>query len=274
MTMFKLIPDWKRVLLIGYSTWAMVLAIAMMIGPQLLWHFFEVALNPNFLGWSVVVILALGNLGRILVQSPEGRWRRRAIVIGLVALFAFMAGKAHAMAEVNEGLTPHVESPSRAAVDDEQAFRDLAVEFIGGWEGKRNTAYLDVIGVPTICYGHTRTVSAADVANGRFMTDAQCDALLLSEILEYREEYHKFLEPQVFESLLPYQRDVAFTSLTINIGWGAVGRSTAIRRLNSGDIPGACEALTWFNKAGGVEWPGLRNRRNAEYPLCMVGVEA
>jgi len=49
-------------------------------------------------------------------------------------------------------------------------------------------------------------------------------------------------------------------------------RSTALRRLNAGDISGACEALTWFDRAGGRVIRGLQNRRADEYRLCMEGV--
>ena len=44
------------------------------------------------------------------------------------------------------------------------------VAFIGPWEGRRYTAYQDIVGVWTICEGHTKGVKAGDVA-----TDAQCD---------------------------------------------------------------------------------------------------
>nr|WP_231119180.1 glycoside hydrolase family protein [Rhodovulum sp. MB263] len=47
------------------------------------------------------------------------------------------------------------------------------------------------------------------------------------------------------------------------------GRSTATRRLSEGDVPGACEALTWWNKAGGRVVAGLRNRRTEEYGYRM-----
>ena len=32
----------------------------------------------------------------------------------------------------------------------------LAIPFIGGWEGKSNDPYNDIVGVKTVCYGETR----------------------------------------------------------------------------------------------------------------------
>ncbi|ARC87161.1 hypothetical protein B5V46_00185 [Rhodovulum sp. MB263] len=55
----------------------------------------------------------------------------------------------------------------------------------------------------------------------------------------------------------------------MNVGVAGAGRSTATRRLSEGDVPGACEALTWWNKAGGRVVAGLRNRRTEEYGYRM-----
>ena len=62
------------------------------------------------------------------------------------------------------------------------------------------------------------------------------------------------------------------STLTYNIGVGAFCRSTARRRLNAGNVRGACDAATWFNKAGGRKIPGLVNRRTAEHKLCLEGL--
>lgn len=152
------------------------------------------------------------------------------------------------------------------------AFLAVATPLVAAWEGKKNTAYLDVVGVPTICYGHTRTVTAADVAAGVTWTDARCEALLRAELLEYREGLHRFFTPETLDTRLTPERDAAYTSLAFNVGISGAGRSTATRRLNAGNIAGGCEALTWWNKAGGRVWRGLVRRRADEYRLCMVGV--
>lgn len=47
----------------------------------------------------------------------------------------------------------------------------LAVPLIGKWEGKRNDPYLDIVGVPTVCYGETRVEM-------RRYSDDECKAML------------------------------------------------------------------------------------------------
>lgn len=147
------------------------------------------------------------------------------------------------------------------------AFLAVALPLISQWEGKRNQAYLDIVGVPTICYGSTRGVQIGD-----YKTDKECLDLLKAEVLEYREGLHRYFTRETKEQRLPPKRDAAFVSLAYNVGVAGAGNSTATRRLNSGDIPGACTALTWWNKAGGRVIRGLVNRRTQEYDLCMEGV--
>jgi lysozyme len=144
---------------------------------------------------------------------------------------------------------------------------DIAVPLVAKWEGKRNAAYLDIVGVPTICFGSTRGIKLGD-----YMSDAQCAALLRAEVAEYQAGFKGYLLPETVAQRLTPQRFAAFTSTAYNVGISGIGRSTATRRLNAGDIPGACKALTWWNKAGGRVVPGLVNRRTEEWALCMVGV--
>ena len=53
------------------------------------------------------------------------------------------------------------------------------------------------------------------------------------------------------------------------VGVRAAGRSTATRRLNAGDVTGACKAITWWNKAGGRVIRGLVNRRTEDQTMCL-----
>lgn len=77
------------------------------------------------------------------------------------------------------------------------------------------------------------------------------------EVAEYRAGLHPDFTNETIRDRLPAPRDAAFTSLAFNIGMAGAGKSTATRRLNADDIPGACDALTWFNKAGGRVVRGL-----------------
>lgn len=149
----------------------------------------------------------------------------------------------------------------------EAEFARVAVPLVAKWEGKRNNSYRDIVGVWTICYGHTRTAGP-----GQYKTDAECEALLRNELLEYREGLHGYFLPETLNSRLTPERDAAYTSLAFNVGIAGAGRSTATRRLNAGNIRGGCEALTWWNRAGGRIVRGLVNRRAEERALCLAGL--
>lgn len=136
----------------------------------------------------------------------------------------------------------------------------LAVPLIGKWEGKRNDPYLDIVGVPTVCYGETRVEM-------RRYSDAECKAMLQDAVKGFAEPVAR-CTPMIADR--PYQLAAA-TSLAYNIGVGAYCRSTADRRFDAGDFKGGCAALKFWNKAGGRVVQGLANRRAEEYRLCMVG---
>ena len=139
-----------------------------------------------------------------------------------------------------------------------------AIAFVGTWEGLRLTAYRDIVGIPTVCYGETRGAHLGD----RY-TRTDCDAMLLASLRRHEAGMRRCLNAS---DRLPEKTYIAFVSLAYNIGVGAFCRSTAARRLNAGDIRGACEAASWFDKAGGRKVRGLVRRRAAEHALCVEGL--
>lgn len=139
----------------------------------------------------------------------------------------------------------------------------LAVALVGGFEGLRTTAYRDVVGVPTICFGETRGVKMGDRH-----TKAECDAMLLKGLAEFEEGVLR-CAPGLAGA--PDERLVAHVSLAYNIGTGAYCKSTVARRLNAGDVRGSCDAFLMWDKAKGIRFPGLTRRREAERALCLKG---
>lgn len=127
------------------------------------------------------------------------------------------------------------------------------------WEGKSNDPYQDIVGVWTVCYGETRV-------NMRRYSDAECEDMLAEAAGEFSAGVLK-RNPELRGR--PYQLAAA-SSLAYNIGIGAYRGSTAAKRFSRRDWKGGCEALRWWNKAGGRVVRGLVNRRNAEYRLCMT----
>jgi lysozyme len=140
-----------------------------------------------------------------------------------------------------------------------------AIALVGAWEGLRLTAYRDVIGVPTVCYGETYGVKMGDKH-----TKVECNAMLLRSLKKHEAGMRKCLKNP---DAIPGKSYVAFVSLTYNIGVAGFCRSTARKRLDREDVKGACDAATWFKKAGGRTIRGLVNRRAAEHRLCLEGLK-
>ncbi|MCA0275884.1 MAG: lysozyme [Proteobacteria bacterium] len=147
----------------------------------------------------------------------------------------------------------------------------LAASFVASWEGRSLVSYRDIVGFWTGCDGVTKGMGP----NMRF-TDAQCDRMLVEELVEHEKGMRGCLKTPDQMADKTY---VAFLSLTYNIGVGAFCKSTTAKRINAGDLRGACEAATWFDKAGGRKVKGLEKRRRlgdatrkSEYQLCIEGL--
>jgi lysozyme len=128
-------------------------------------------------------------------------------------------------------------------------------------EGMRLKAYLDPVGIPTICVGETQNVRMGDVK-----TEAECNAMFEARLGYFAYRVDALIDVQMH----PYMH-AALTSFTYNVGTGAFKNSTLRRKLNSGDYVGACNELPRWNKAGGKVWNGLIKRRDDEKNLCLQG---
>lgn len=138
------------------------------------------------------------------------------------------------------------------------------IALIKRFEGLRLRAYKDVAGVWTIGYGHT----GPDARAGSAITSARAEALLRRDLRRFEAAVARLVTVPIGQA----RRD-ALVSLAFNIGIGAFGRSTALRRLNAGDPDGAAEAMRWWNKATvagrKVVVRGLTRRRAAETALFL-----
>lgn len=149
---------------------------------------------------------------------------------------------------------PRIKTGARAAL--------IASGLIAGAEGLRQVAYLDPVGIPTICFGETRGVKIGDKA-----TKAQCQDMLAGRLVEFSAEVDKCLIAAV-----PDESYAAFLSLAYNTGTANFCRSTLVKKANAGDLLGACNEILKWNKAQGLVLPGLTRRREAERKLCLEGV--
>jgi lysozyme len=133
-------------------------------------------------------------------------------------------------------------------------------------EGSVKRVYLDPVGIPTVCVGHTSTVSKADV--GRTFTDAQCAELLKADTAVAQAAVARLVKVPITQG----QYD-ALVSFTFNVGASNLKSSTLLRKLNAGDCRGAAAEFPRWNRAKGTVLPGLTTRRARERATFEPGCE-
>ena len=128
-----------------------------------------------------------------------------------------------------------------------------------GLEGREYVAYRDVVGVLTVCDGHT----GSDIIPGKRYTDKECDTLTRADLTRIARQVDQHIRVPLTET----QR-AAIYSFAYNVGAAATINSTMLRKLNARDYGGACAELKRWVYAGGQKWKGLMNRRDVEYEVC------
>ncbi len=132
--------------------------------------------------------------------------------------------------------------------------------FTAGFEGFRGSPYLDVAGVPTYGYGSTRDGNGNPVTlHTPAITEAEARVLLARDLA--RADHTVSLDVHI--PLTPTQR-TALADFVYNLGAGAFGGSTLLKKLNAGDLTGAAAEFDKWDHAGGREVAGLLRRREAE----------
>lgn len=135
----------------------------------------------------------------------------------------------------------------------------VAAATICCYEGRSLFAYLDPVGIPTICEGIIEGVKLGDVR-----TPEQCDAALATEVRRKAAAVDKY----VHVPLSP-NTHAALVSFVYNVGETNFRNSTLLRKLNAGDRVGACNELPKWVYAKGKKLGGLVKRREAERTLCL-----
>ena len=129
----------------------------------------------------------------------------------------------------------------------------------GGLEGREYVPYKDVVGIITVCDGHT----GKDIIPNKRYSDAECDALTKADLERIAKQVNPSIKVKTTETQL-----AAIYSFSYNVGANAFINSTMLKKLNAGDYAGACDELKRWVYAGGKKWKGLMNRRDAEYEVC------
>lgn len=150
----------------------------------------------------------------------------------------------------------------------------MVTPVVAYFEGRHLFAYLDPVGIPTICEGWTYGVQLGDTA-----TPAQCDALTQQGLEEAAQIFERWVPASVIEQM-PVESTAAFLSLIYNTGPGRPGvkdgfvwlkngrHSTMLLHLQAGRVAEACAELPGWANAGGRKLGGLVRRRAAERVMC------
>lgn len=159
-------------------------------------------------------------------------------------------------------------------MDSNSLTLQAAVQLIESFEGIETEAYLDPIGIPTICAGITVYPNGQAVALGDVCDDRICKAHLISLL---QKKYVPALQRIPRWDRLGPRRQAVLLSFAWNLGahfYGSEGFETITRVLTEGagrpevyaEMPAA---LNLYVKAGGTTLPGLIERRRREGEIWM-----
>lgn len=139
------------------------------------------------------------------------------------------------------------------------AWQPLAAKIIKAFEGCFLDAYLCPAGVPTIGWGST----GPDIRMGMKWTQKQADDRLMDDIGDFGDAVAKLVKDKHTTA----HQFAALVSFAYNLGSGALGSSTLLRKHMAGDFDGARLEFARWNKAGGKVLKGLTRRRAQEAAL-------
>ena len=132
---------------------------------------------------------------------------------------------------------------------------------IAPFEGKENKAYIDPVGIVTVCYGNT----GKEAVLGNTYSEEQCLDQMATDLKEHDKQLMSVVK-------VPFKSDyqhAAVLSFVYNAGIGNFSSSTMLKKLNAKDYDGACQELTKWVYAKKKMLKGLVIRRSKEYKFCM-----
>lgn len=147
---------------------------------------------------------------------------------------------------------------------DEIALSPAGAEIIGNAEGCRREPYKCPSDVLTVGIGSTE-YSGLPIEPKRIYTDLEIAERWKNDIQVAEKCVNQYgngrnLPQSVFDSA---------TSITFNVGCGAMRKSTMFKYLNAGKYAQACNEFSRWTRASGRVLPGLVSRREKEKALCL-----
>ena len=137
------------------------------------------------------------------------------------------------------------------------------LEYLKSWEKFSSKAYYATAaekddGKLTIGYGHL-IIDGDGLDADSVLTETEATGLLLNDIAKHQIYVNRGVKVPLTQN----QFD-ALVSFTFNLGGGAFGKSTMLKKLNSGDYEAVPAQLMKWTKQGGAVLQGLVNRRASE----------
>lgn len=136
---------------------------------------------------------------------------------------------------------------------------DSLIEILKQFEGFRNKAYLDSVGVPTIAWGHTKGVKLG------MECDEEQGEKWLKEDIEPLENYLNTISELDTQGKFDACIDFCY-----NLGIGNFKSSTLLKKIkNKASDDEICKQFRRWVYAGGKKLTGLVRRREAECELWI-----
>lgn len=148
---------------------------------------------------------------------------------------------------------------------DEIRLSPAGAEIIGNAEGCRREPYKCPADVLTVGIGSTE-YSGLPIEPKRIYTDLEIAERWKNDI----QVAEKCVNQYGNGRNLPQSVFDAVTSITFNVGCGAMRKSTMFKYLNAGKYEQACNEFPRWTKASGKTLPGLVSRREKEKALCLT----
>lgn len=140
---------------------------------------------------------------------------------------------------------------------------------IMAFEGWREKAYRDAVGVWTIGYGHTSMAGAPEVKRGMVITKAEGAEILRRDVDLFARGVTKLLTVTLNDNQFS-----ALVSFAYNVGLGNFKKSSVLKAVNASNFQLVPHRLMLWNKADGRVLTGLTRRRKAEGDLFVKRPEA
>lgn len=139
------------------------------------------------------------------------------------------------------------------------------LNLIESFEGCVLHPYLDSVKIPTIGIGTIKYPSGVRVTmSDPAITKDQAYEFLKHDLATACADVERLVKVAVNDNQF-----AALASFVYNLGAGALGTSTLLKKLNTSNFSGAADEFLKWDHAGGVVVAGLTRRRQAERALFL-----